>query len=471
MRSASRNRQRHHLALVGVCFAAFVALAGTAAQALAKAGDLDPSFGHHGKVTRAANFESQTWDSVSAKVAALPQGGTIVLAGRTLYGFEANGSILRGFAAVKLTNPTVGDLQLSDIAVDSRGRVLVAGGAREPNGTSESPEYAFVARYTPSGKRDPSFGDNGVVITDFGLPGPRIAAGEPARASQVRAVGIAVDSNGRLVLTGTRLRSVGPCRGTVNLAYHDTFVARLDSSGHRDTSFGDAGVVSFMEDPSLGSNVHGEPIHASIQNINPPVVDASDKIYLSTRPTGPCSEGEPALVGRLDSSGQSDPTFGDGGWAQVSGTAPGSFLAYPIALDPRGRLLLLAQRHKIAVVKRVLPSGVVDRAFGYHGVAKMSVPGDKLRVAGEAVDGLGRVWITGTSGRSFFVGRLTSKGQIDRHFGRSGRMTTSFGAGSLANASSIAIDARGRAVAAGTVASPRLPGGDGLALARYLGGR
>jgi uncharacterized delta-60 repeat protein len=449
-----------------------VALELATPQAFAKAGDLDPSFGKGGKVTKAVSFRTQPWDSVSIETAAMPRGGTIALAGRMLYGFSQDGAVSRRFGSVKVAGPKGSKLHLSDIAVDSRGRILVAGGSRK--GASE---HAFVARYTPRGNPDPAFGDNGLVVTDFGLPGPITGDGNPAPVSQVQVVGIAVDLSDRVVLTGTHLRNIGPCRGTINLPYRDTFVARLNSSGRRDQSFGDAGMVSLAEAPKIGENTHGEVLRVSIQAINPPVVDASGKIYLSTRPTGPCDEGKPALVGRLEDSGQTDPNFGEGGWVNVSGGVQGSFLPLPIALDSRDRLLLTSQSsnakgHKIAVVKRLLPSGALDQGFGQGGVARIGGPaGDNLSVADETVDHGNRVLIAGTIGRSFFLGRLTSTGEMDQSFGRSGRLKTAFSIGSQARASSVTIDARGRAVVAGTVASPRLPGETGLALARYLGGR
>jgi uncharacterized delta-60 repeat protein len=468
---ASRGWQRLHQVLLGACLAALVALAAAAPSALARAGDLDPSFGNGGRVTIPANaqapFERTQEHSVSTAIANLPAGGTVVLTtrigyGATLYGFEADGSISSRFGAVRVTHG--GDERsVSDLAVDSLGRVLVAGSSTATSGAGQSSESAFVVRYTPDGRPDPSFGEEGVVVTDFGLPGPRVAAGESAPASRVRAFGIAVDHNDRVIIAGTRLSAIGPCRGTIGLPYAEAFVARLDSDGRRDTSFGRAGVVSLMEGPELGDD---------IQDLNAPVVDANGRIYLSTRPTGPCDEGEAALVGRLDASGRADPSFGDGGWVRVAGGAPGSFLPFSITLDSRNRLLLLASGAQgAAIVKRVLPRGAVDRTFGRRGVATVRGPSGRFLVAGQAIDGSGRVLISGTFGRSFFLGRLTSGGQVDHSFGRSGRVITGFGSHTAVAAGGVVTDASGRAVVTGPLRRPRAPRKPGLALARYLGGR
>jgi uncharacterized delta-60 repeat protein len=474
------HRRRIRIVLLALSIAATAAFGLAPSTALAKPGDLDRGFGRGGKVTRAVNFESQRWDSVRARVAELPGGRAVVLAERTLYAFAANGSTVRNFGggAVKVADPQGHDLDLSDVAVDSRGRVLAVGSARAP-GTGNTPEYAFVARYTLDGRPDSSFGENGFVVTDFSLPGPRVQPAETTPAAQVRAVGLAIDASDRVVLTGARLSAIGPCRGSVDLSYHEAFVARLDSSGARDPSFGENGVVR------LGGVFGVDP---AIQNVNPPVVDPDGKIYVSTRPVGPCEEGRSASVGRLDASGHPDPSFGEAGWVRISHGTTGengdsSFIPFLSVLDPAGRLLLLDQHyvypqespgqpptsgHRVAVVKRLLPTGVVDRDFGRRGVAAMSGPAGKFSIAAGAVDGGGRVLLAGTFGRSFFLGRLTAKGRIDQGFGTAGRVTTGFERRSRAKGSSLAIDARGKAIVAGPVASPRHSQERGLALARYL---
>jgi uncharacterized delta-60 repeat protein len=476
-----------HRAVLAHCLAFLAVLAAIPAMASASPGDLDPSFGKSGKVTRPASFGR---DVGRTNVATLPEGGVVVLAGRTLYGFRADGSIARGFGggSVRVTNPTGEVLQLLDLAVDSRGRVLVAGGLGSGLDSSESPERVFVARFTRRGQPDPSFGANGVVVTDLGLPGRMLALNSFAPNARVRATGIVVDPADRVVLTGTRLSSIGPCRGHINLSYREAFVARLDSGGQPDPAFGDAGVASLAKSPKIGENINGEALYAYIQAINPPVVDASGNVYFSTLPTGPCGLGETSFVGRLDSSGRTDSTFAERSWVQVSGgvdtTAPvRSFLPSSLALDRAGRLLLIGRQYAnsaapgqpeeeggrwIVAVKRVLPRGVVDPSFGRRGIARMAAP---FSLGGGTIDRSDRVLIAGTRRGAFLVGRFTSQGQIDRGFGRLGRTTTSFGSQSPVTASSVATDPRGRAVIAGIIASPRLPGGKGLALARYEGGR
>ena len=123
------------------------------------------------------------------------------------------------------------------------------------------------------------------------------------------------------------------------------------------------------------------------------------------------------------------------------------------------------------MVKRVLPDGTIDRGFGRRGAAMLPGRAARFPVAGQAIDASGRLLLAGTSGHSFFLTRFTSNGRLDRAFGDTGRLATSFGASSVVNARSVAINSRGRAVVAGTIASPRIPRANGLALARFLLGR
>lgn len=441
-----------------------LALCAFASSAAARPGSLDLSFGKDGKVVKPADLGPRQWDSAPTGLVELPGGRIVLLAGQTLHGFKPNGLSASSFGGgtVKVAAPPGDRLDISGVAADSRGRILVAGGARSETGE----EFPFVARYTSQGELDSSFADGGMLVTDLGLPGPR---GTPAPARQIHAVGVAVDSGDDVVLTGVRLTAIGPCRGSVGLSYYEAFVARLRSNGERDPSFGEAGVVPLQD----------------IQGVDPPAVDPDGKVYISTR-LGACDEGRAPLIGRLDSFGRSDPSFGAGGWLQLSaGNSPESsveFAPFSIALDSSSRLLLFGQHYaypqespgqprrvgrRVVVVKRLLADGSLDPDFGRSGTATMSGPAGKLSLAAGAVDRLGRVLLAGTFDQSFFLSRLTLGGRIDRHFGKAGRVATSFGSRSRAKGSNLLIDGQGRAVVTGTLSSPLLAGGEGLALARF----
>jgi uncharacterized delta-60 repeat protein len=465
------------LARQASCLAlALLALApAAAAEARPRPGALDPFFGAGGRVVRSSNLGGQPWASAATRLAGLPGGGTVMLANRQLYAFRADGSSDRGFGGgrVPIEGPAGYDLSLSGLAVDAKGGVLVAGTATQvltPYSFS-NPELAMVVRYTPRGELDRSFGTDGVVLTNFGLPPLQnfetLAVPEPTQSpTQVEVAGIGVDDSGRIDLTGSWVKRIGPCRASTGLRYREALVARLDRNGNPDFTFGNAGVVP------LGN----------IAAIDPPV-PARDGIYLSTPAgaEGPCTEPNyNRFVGHLAGDGRPDPGFGQSGWVRLpaAGWLEGSrpeLEGSVLAIDHRGRALLFAESR----VRRFLPSGQLDTSFGRGGVAKIAARGGELAIAGGGVDSRGRILLAGTfvpgqqpvaktqRHRSFFLMRLTARGTVDRSFGRAGIATTRFGAASRAVASSFLIHGRDHAIVGGTLKSPLLGTEVGLALAQY----
>ena len=99
--------------------------------------------------------------------------------------FGLHGAVLTGFGtATPFAVPT-------SLAIERNGDVIVVGQAAQ----SLPPSSFALARYTPTGALDPTFGSSGEVVTAFG-----------ANAAAITAV--ALDSAGRLVAVGT-VRDVG----------------------------------------------------------------------------------------------------------------------------------------------------------------------------------------------------------------------------------------------------------------------
>lgn len=438
-----------------------LALLFTASAAAAGAGSLDPGFGHGGRIVRATDLGGRPWSTVRTQSAALPDGRFVLLAGNSLYGFLADGAIAGAFGAGEgpVPAPPGYQLEATGIAADATGRVVVVGTLRAAGGA----ERALVVRYTPAGDLDPSFADHGVLVTDFGLPPRRDPEGSPP-LTQVQVAGVAVDSQGRVVLTGTRTRMVGPCRASSNLVYADAFAARLDAAGHLDPSFGDGGIARMFDIARVGS----------------PVLDSEDGVYVTTPygGRGPCTEPRyDRLVGHLDAGGQPDTRFGEGGW--ISLPFPHRTVAVTSALGPDGTLLLVESRwakrpaRRVVKVRRLLADGGLDDRFGRNGVATLNAPTRTLEAAAAAVDPAGRILVTGTAAnlrkpkqRRFFLGRLTASGRPDRGFGRGGLAITGWGKGAETVGSSLLLQS-GRAVVAGTASSRIFSNGSGLALAGY----
>ena len=94
--------------------------------------------------------------------------------------FNPNGTLDSSFgSAGKVTTTFAGSSSGLAVALQSNGKLIAAGQASESAGNG-----GFgLARYNPDGSLDPSFGDGGTVRTDFG------GAGDPARAVALQADG------------------------------------------------------------------------------------------------------------------------------------------------------------------------------------------------------------------------------------------------------------------------------------------
>jgi uncharacterized delta-60 repeat protein len=159
-----------------------------------KAGALDTSFGKGGKVTMA--FPAENAGSTGPKYTlpfeftpghlemAKAPGGKVVVAGATrIVRYLANGKLDTSFGAggvVTVPRPPGAVFVLAGVAVDSQGRVLLAGLSR-PLPTNSTPDpllsSAAVWRFNADGTPDSSFGSNGLVVTTFGFAAPKASGG------------------------------------------------------------------------------------------------------------------------------------------------------------------------------------------------------------------------------------------------------------------------------------------------------
>jgi hypothetical protein len=273
MTQASRSRLQLHLTLIGSCLAALVALMATAPSALAKA--IDKVKLHN---------------------------GDIVVAGESaLHAYLPNGKRDRRFGdsgTAKPFAPTGRRVAIEGIAVDRKGRIVLVGDAGHTPSTAnagDATSYAAVERFLSNGRLDPKFGSNGAVITDFGLPLPARPANIPDYAQislpvEVLASGVAVDSRGRIVVTGTRAATYLATKTGDLAPVREAFVARLTSRGNQDPAFNVTGTVTL---PGLTS-------------ISKPRLDRRNGVYFTATKEAPSefSEGPlPVVVGHLTARG------------------------------------------------------------------------------------------------------------------------------------------------------------------------
>jgi len=410
----------------------------------AKPGQLDKSFGKNGRVITKIG-SAPTGRSHFAWAG----GGRIVaLLGPRLIEYLPDGRRNKRFGdtgRVKIEPPANSAFNSTDLAVDSRGRILVSGAAPIADATGRQSMAVAVYRFLPDGRPDPSFGSGGRAMTDFGFPHPLRGGALAPDGPFVEPSGMTVGAADRPILTGSWLSETPDVCYLYCSVERGAFVARLTESGSLDQGFGDGGVYAAPEsNASVPTRSDGGLL-----------LVASDDEYRG-------SAQRPELL-RLTEAGALDPGF------NPVDLQSGGFPHPPaMAVDRDGRILLLPTEVEGSTIllQRLFPSGREDRNFGSEGSEWINVPPKTTSPLAFTVDRRGRAVIATAVSRArhsyFAVSRRSQGGGLDRSFARRGWTMVRFPG--LASPMQILIGANGKIVVAGTLY------GKGLALARYSGG-
>jgi uncharacterized delta-60 repeat protein len=393
-------------------------------------------------------------------------GGKTVVAGSTrIVRILANGKLDPSFGsrgAVTIQRPPGRNFALAGVAVDSQGRVLLAGTAR-PLPTSSTPDpllsSAAVMRFNPDGSVDRGFGKDGVLVTDFGIEPPQVPTGRYSGAA-IGLKSLAVDKQGRPVVTGAAVIKASFCGESETVT--NGFVARLTSAGAIDPSFGGTGLREISELGAFGeANVLGSGVVLAVG---------------SAKRGCEYKSGPSVLLTEFGTEGNLRPGFGLAGFRSVGfGSAPVA------AVTPAGKILLLGGNHGGSqLVMRLTRSGGLDPSFGRTGRVTVNTPGNvafetigvdrqgRVLLAGHATKRLHGKHSKGIARSSFVLARMKAKGTFDRSFGHKGSVRTGFGGPSSASASQLYVDGKGRITVGGAVVTGLLGTGGGYALARYF---
>jgi uncharacterized delta-60 repeat protein len=423
MNSRIRIRSKRAVAATAAVLALGAASYGAAAGAGVLAG-----FGQNGRVQTAFAGKDARADGTARYGK-----DRLVLAGQASHGTDsdialarylANGKLDRSFGnGGKVVTDLGGDEQAADVAVDSKGRIVVAG----YSGGAPNLGDALVARYLADGTLDDSFGTNGIASPGSG-----------------GAWAVAVDSEDRVVISGAELE---PSSDIV------WFVERLTADGDPDNAFGDHG----RTEGSLGA----------IANIATDVtLDASGRVVFAG--CGDNERGSPNVFAavRLLGNGIPDASFGDGGTAKVNF---GSDTGCPngIAVDHRGRIVLGGARGRFVrgresgmiLVARLKGNGTLDPSFSGNGKAGIAVRNSRPFLGGIVVDGRNRVVLAGqiipsdprqaTFPARFLIAGLTAAGRIDRRIDGDGQVAFRFGPDKKLDAYATSLVLRRGAIYAG----------------------
>lgn len=443
--------------------------------ALAEAGELDHGFGEGGKTTTPVNLHAP-WSQARVRLAETPDGRIMVAGAGKLVRYLADGELDRSFGdggMVSIVLPGKLRFALGDVAIDREGRAVLIGtahngatpgrrSARAIRGARQS--FATVIRYGADGELDPTFGNGGIVMTDFDLP--------PAQGHFAPAVvaGLgAVDAQDRIVLIAGTIERVSGCSGRSRIGRHDRLVARLTQAGALDTTFGHGGIERIR----------------SLKSVASMAFDREGGAVLAGAAPEDCGRGPTLGLIRLRENGRQNRRFGKYGSRTLTGSAAA------IAVDERDRIVVLCRSKQLSgprrdenatKVVRLLPGGRLDPSF-WGGWVTYFLQGPLTRWSALTTDSQDRPLLVGTlirplpqknqkNGPRFhrwlMVERLRESGKLESEFGWQGWISiTRFDRNSDAAASDALIDGEGRLLVAGTALRRRPAPEPGFALARF----
>jgi uncharacterized delta-60 repeat protein len=316
------------------------------------------------------------------------------------------------------------------VVLQSDGKIIVAGRAYDATSNNDF----GLARYDTDGSLDTSFGTDGLVTTDFWKPGN-------ANDDDCINAG-AVQSDGKIVVAGYAYNASNNT---------DFALARYNTNGSLDASFGTAGLV--MTDIT-GSN---ERAHAIVMQTDGKIVAA-----------GVTEQGgEKLALARYNTNGSPDTSFDSDG--VVTATIGSYSRLYAVAIQTDGKIVAAGSSSGHFVLVRYNTDGSPDTSFGNSGVVTTTIgsfsdayalviqTNGKIVAAGETAHD------ASTLSSGFALVRYDTDGSLDTSFGTNGIVTSSLGS-SYNGAYAVALQSDGKMVAAGYTGEGV---DDDFALARY----
>jgi uncharacterized delta-60 repeat protein/uncharacterized repeat protein (TIGR01451 family) len=309
------------------------------------------------------------------------------------------------------------------VAVDSQGRIIVAGLTRtgfEPD--SLGPDFAVV-RLTPTGKLDTSFGRDGVQTIDFSVDDIQ---------SDDAAYGVAIAAGDSVIVVGNSL---------VSTVGSKVAMAKLTNTGVLDPTFDTGGKLTFTY---VTGGIATAEAGVAIDPTNQGII------------VGGLSGPSPFKFGvaRLTPTGGFDATFTGGGRTTFAiATDSTTDVPFDLTLDSAGRIVMagfsqITGSQRIAVA-RLTSTGGFDGTFDTDGKTAFNFTGSTVDAA-QAVDtdAANNIYLAGytLSGGSLtqLVAKLTSGGVPDSGFGTGGFFTP----GAIGIAQGIGVQLDGKVVVA-----------------------
>jgi uncharacterized delta-60 repeat protein len=316
------------------------------------------------------------------------------------------------------------------VAIDHHDRIVLAGYT-----LATHPDVA-LARLTPAGRLDATFGNGGRVVMDLG--------------ADDYAFDLAIGSDGGIVVVGERRTS----------ATDRIFVQRYRPNGSLDPGFADGGTTF----TGFGRR---------FQTANAVTITPAGRIVIA----GSTSNGitSRSAVARFLRDGRLDDTFGGDGRVTTDVSPSGEQLT-DVLVQPDGKIVAVGWAEGSLVpafsAVRYMGDGRLDDGFDWDGVARMDVSVGSDKGLGAALQPDGSLVIVGVAAAGnrdeWGVVRVGPHGHLDDTFGHRGLLVTAFGPG-YDEATAVSVQRNGRLVVAGRIRNGPT---DDMALLRFKpGGR
>jgi uncharacterized delta-60 repeat protein len=401
-------------------------------RALLSAGFLDPSFGAGGGTT--THFAGTDTD-FPAVVLVQPQDSKILVGGAAritaapttpsfaLARFNPDGSLDMTFGHGGQVLPVFSGI-FGSMILQPDGKIVVAG-TGPPFGGS-----FLVARLNADGSPDSSFGQGGLVQTDWNhMLGDTV-------------VGVVLQGD-KIIVAGVSGEGM-----SINASFLD--LARYNPDGSLDQSFGTGGKESILGGTVQAIAIQSDGKLVCAGTLDPHIARSSYTVW---------------YVSRLNHDGTTDTTFGANGSATVD-LGAGTSGAYSLAIASDGRIVTAGFSGASQALARLNPDGSLDTSFGIYGKLVTATNGKQLATTTGclALQRDNSVLVAGpvsTTSPNSLLFRYRPDGSLDARFGTAGQADVPL---VTCPTGGIAVQADGGIVVAGT------SGGTDFAVVRYLGG-
>jgi uncharacterized delta-60 repeat protein len=376
-----------------------------------KAGSLDPTFGQNGvTVTNFAKFSFVIAYSIKLQ----PDGKILVLVATgggkaEVLRYTSTGTLDASFGRNGMATLPTDFSTFGSMVLQSNGQIVVAGEVTDPS----SGAAAFgVQRINANGTPDTTFGANDLAIASLGFPGTEA---------------VLVIQPDNKILLGGQLEPVGRRE-----PFH-TALARFNSSGALDTTFGSGGTVSitavggcsalavlttgeilvvnanqiaqFTANGTQESSVTGGTIITSAGSENPSIASIflpnGDFLLAAAVSIGPGRNHNIATeVLRFTATGNPDSTFANPTFRFTGNGGTGvEDVPNGIAVQANGDIVVVGAHSTpssaLNGLARLTASGNFDSAFGTGGVVTNAVPAGTEGLEGVVIQADSKIIVVG----------------------------------------------------------------------------